>query len=94
MSGRPIQITRTAAKDLDRLDPALRDQLVRDLRDLQTDPTGRPPRIKRLPGYGAPLYRLRSGDYRVVYRLDDDLITVLRVINRRDLERALRQLGL
>ncbi len=94
MSGRPIQLTRTAVKDLDRLDPALRDQLVRDLRDLQTDPTGRPPRIKRLRGYGAPLYRLRSGDYRVVYRLEEDLITVLRIINRRDLERALRQLGL
>jgi len=94
VSARPIQLTRTAAKDLDRLDPAPRDQLVRDLRDLQTDPTGRPPRIKRLRGYGAPLYRLRSGDFRIVYRLDDDLITVLRVINRRDLERALRQLGL
>jgi len=94
VSGRPIQLTRTAVKDLDRLDPALRDQLVCDLRDLQTDPTGRPPRIKRLRGYGAPLYRLRSGDYRVVYRLEEDLITVLRIINRRDLERALRQLGL
>ncbi len=94
MSGRPIHLTRTAVKDLNRLDPALRDQLVRDITDLQTSPTGRPPRIKRLRGYGAPLYRLRSGDYRVVYRLDEDLITVLRIINRRDLERALRQLGL
>lgn len=94
MSGRTVQLTRAAAKDLDRLDTALREQLVRDLRDLQADPTGRPPRIKRLRGYGAPVYRLRSGDYRVVYRLDDGLITVLRVINRRELERALRQLGL
>jgi mRNA-degrading endonuclease RelE of RelBE toxin-antitoxin system len=92
VSDRPIQLTRTATKDLDRLDPGLRDQLVRDLRDLPTAPTGRPPRIKRLRGYGAPLYRLRSGDYRVL--VDADLITVLRIINRRDLERALRQLGL
>jgi mRNA-degrading endonuclease RelE of RelBE toxin-antitoxin system len=94
VSGRSIQLTRTNAKDLDRLAPALRDQLVRNLRDLQTDPTGRAPRIKRLRGYGAPLYRLRSGDYPIVYRLDDELITVLRVINRRDLDRALRRLGL
>jgi len=94
VSRRVVQLTRTAAKDLDRIDRPLRDQLVRDLRDLEVDPTGRPPRMKRLRGHGAPLYRLRSGDYRVVYRLEDDLITVFRVINRRDLERALRRLGI
>ena len=95
MTGRrTVQLTRAATNDLDRFDPALRDQLVRDLRDLQTDPIGRPPRINRMRGYGAPVYRLRSGDYRIVYRLDEDLITVLRIINRHDLERALKQLGL
>ncbi len=33
-----------------------------------------------------------SGDYRVLYRIDETLVTVMRVINRRDLDRTLRQL--
>ncbi|MDP2625753.1 MAG: hypothetical protein Q8Q58_02455, partial [Candidatus Rokubacteria bacterium] len=54
---------------------------------------GRPPRIKRLKGFPFPLYRLRSGDYRVLDRIDEALVTVMRIINRRDLERTLRQFG-
>jgi mRNA-degrading endonuclease RelE of RelBE toxin-antitoxin system len=53
-----------------------------------------PPRIKRLKGFAFPLYRLRSGDYRVLYRIDEAAVTVMRVINRKDLERTLRQLRL
>jgi len=29
----------------------------------------------------------------VLYRIDEAVVTVMRVINRRELERALRQLG-
>jgi mRNA-degrading endonuclease RelE of RelBE toxin-antitoxin system len=64
------------------------------LRTLKGSPVGRPPRIKRLKGFAGPLYRLRSGDYRVLYRIDEAAVTVMRVINRKDLERTLRQLRL
>jgi len=43
-------------------------------------------------GVGTPLYQLRSGDYLVLYRIDEALVTVMRVIYRPDLERILRRL--
>ncbi|MGH2374751.1 MAG: type II toxin-antitoxin system RelE family toxin [bacterium] len=89
-----IQLARAAARDLDRLSSKARDQIVQDLQALEEEPIGRPPRMKRLRGFPFPLFRLRSGDYRVIYRVDEDLVTVMRIIERKDLERALKQLGL
>ena len=94
MSQFTVLLTRVATKDSDRLPSSDRDQVGRALRTLEEEPMGRPPRIKRLKGFSFPLYRLRSGDYRVLYRIDEAVVTVMRVINRRDLERTLRQLGL
>jgi len=48
--------------------------------------------VKRLKGFRRPLYRVRSGDHRIVYRMDETLVTVLRVIDRKVLERSLRNL--
>lgn len=90
----PIQITRAAARDLDHLGAAAREQTVRDIQTLEDEPIGRPPRIKRVKGFAFPLYRLRSGDYRIIYRIDAELVTVMRVVDRKDPERALRRLGL
>ena len=42
-------------------------------------------------GVGTPLYQLRSGDYLVLYGIDEALVTVMRVIYRPDLERILRR---
>ena len=87
-----VQLTRKATADLDRLSTVDRDDVADDVRTLAERPMGDPPRIKRLKGFGTPLYRLRSGDYRVLYRIDEAVVTVMRVVNRRDLERSLRQL--
>ncbi|MDI6773711.1 MAG: type II toxin-antitoxin system RelE/ParE family toxin [bacterium] len=85
MSRSTVQLTRAAVKDLDDLPGPARGE--------ETS-LGRPSQIKRLKGFPFLLYRLRSGDYRVLYRVDEALVTVMRVINRKDLERALRRLGL
>ena len=87
-----VQLTRVAAKDLDALDTVVRAAVVADLAKLSESPIDRPPRVKRLKGFKQPLYRLRSGDHRVVYRIDERLVTILRVIDRKVLERSLRKL--
>ncbi len=92
MSEYAVQLTRAATKDLDQLPAADREPVAEDLQGLADTPIGAPPRIRRLRGFGVPLYRLRSGDYRVLYQIDETLVTVLRVINRRDLDRTLRRL--
>src|SRR5713101_5382497 len=68
------------------------DDVTDDLRTLAERPTGAPPRVKRLTGVGNPLYRYRSGDYLVLYRIDEALVTVMRVIYGPDLGRTLRRL--
>ena len=94
MSQFTVQLTRAAQRDLEHLTEEGRAQVVQDLRSLGEVPLGRPPRIRRLRGYAFPLYRLRSGDFRVLYRIDATFVTVMRVIDRKDLDRALRRAGL
>jgi mRNA-degrading endonuclease RelE of RelBE toxin-antitoxin system len=40
--------------------------------------------VKRLQGIDPPEYRLRVGDYRVRFHMDDETVQVLRVRNRRE----------
>ncbi len=40
------------------------------------------PNVKRLQG--SPLYRLRIGDYRVVFKAEGRQITVMKIIDRKD----------
>jgi hypothetical protein len=47
-------------------------------------------RIKRLTGIIAPLYRLRIGDYRAYNRVVGDLVAVLAIVQKKDIERWLR----
>jgi mRNA interferase RelE/StbE len=48
----------------------------------------RPPRTKKLKGTG-DLWRVRVGDYRIVYQIEDDrlLIVVIRIGHRREVYR-------
>ena len=89
-----IILTAHAIADLERVPEAERARLHVDIRDLQTSPFPQGTRIKRLKGYRPPLYRLRSGEYRVLYRVRGNSITVLRVIDRKILERVIRRLRL
>jgi mRNA-degrading endonuclease RelE of RelBE toxin-antitoxin system len=92
MSRCTAQLTRAAVQDLDAVAPVLRRRLAAELRALAGLATCWPPGIKRLRGFAFPLYRLRSGDHRVLFRLDEPVVTIMRVSNRKDLERTLRHL--
>lgn len=58
-------------------------RIVRAPEQLETDP--RPPGVRKLHGEDN-LWRLRVGDYRVIYTIEDGrlLVLVVRVANRRD----------
>jgi mRNA-degrading endonuclease RelE of RelBE toxin-antitoxin system len=40
--------------------------------------------VKKLQGTNPPEYRLRAGDWRVRFQLDDETVRVLRVRNRKE----------
>lgn len=86
-----IQLAKTAAGDLDSIPDDLRRKIIEDIKILYTDPFLFGGNIKKLRGFKPPLYRLRSGDYRVLYRVKDEIVTIMRVIDRKDLERIIKQ---
>jgi len=54
-------------------------------------PTGKN-RIKKLKGFTPPLYRLRVGDFRVLYRITVKEVILLTAADRKELERELNKL--
>lgn len=48
-------------------------------------------RIKKLTGFTPPLYRLRSGNLRVYYRIISKEVVILAVTHKKDSERLLKR---
>jgi mRNA interferase RelE/StbE len=64
------------------MDPPVQQRLRGAIELLAVDP--RPPASRRL--VGRPAYRVRVGDYRILYNVEDDMlvIVVFRLAHRRD----------
>ena len=78
-----LAVTRSAQKELDALDERLFARIDRKILALADDP--RPAGSKKLKGY-KDSWRIRIGDWRVVYIVDDPakLVTVTRIAHRRE----------
>ena len=81
-----IEIKASAAKEIAALPRHDQRRVVRAIEALADEP--RPPGARKLVG-GDDAYRVRVGDYRVVYQIRDDLLIVyvVRVGHRRDVYR-------
>ncbi|GAA3544483.1 type II toxin-antitoxin system RelE family toxin [Nocardioides daeguensis] len=79
-----IELTPAAARQLRKLDPPAQRQVQAAIEILADAP--RPPGAKKLVG-GAGEWRVRTGVYRVVYSIQDDvlLVLVLALGHRRDI---------
>jgi mRNA interferase RelE/StbE len=89
-----VILTAHAISDLHGLPKEYHDQIHKDLKILPGNPFPQGSTIKRLKGFRPPVYRLRSGDYRVLYSIRGSKIIILRVIDRKILEREIKQLKL
>ncbi len=87
-----VILTEHAVADLRDISRDFRDQVHRDLKTLESAPFPSGTFIKRLKGFRPPVYRLRSGDFRVLYHIQGANVTVLRIIDRRVLERTIKRL--
>jgi mRNA interferase RelE/StbE len=80
-----IDFKPAAARDLERLPAAAAKRVARAIDRLGTDP--RPRGVKELQGKAEHIfYRVRVGDYRVIYQVYDDrvLVLVVRIADRKD----------
>lgn len=64
-----MEVSDAAERDLKRLPQQTARRIISHLRSLEVDP--RPLGVKRLKGGLKGMYRLRIGDYRVIYAVDD-----------------------
>jgi mRNA interferase RelE/StbE len=77
-----LVIKRSAARELEALPLKVRKRIVTRITALATEP--RPNGAEKLSGLDK--YRLRQGDYRILYAIDDssEMVTVVRIGHRRD----------
>jgi mRNA interferase RelE/StbE len=85
MESYKIFIKRSAAKEIEKISKSHRKRIVSKIQDLSREP--RPPGVKKLSG--EEKYRIRQGEYRILYNIDDSIITitVVKVGNRNDVYR-------
>ena len=78
-----IQLKPSARKELEALPDRILARIVQKLELLSITP--RPAGCKKLKGI-SDTYRVRVGDYRILYRIEDSLliIEVIRIANRKD----------
>lgn len=83
MTAYRVEFTTAAAKEIRKLDPQIRRRVLAGVAELEREP--RPPGVRKLSGYDNA-WRVRVGDYRVLYEVIDDqvLVSVVRVAHRRD----------
>lgn len=79
-----VLFTKKAHKEIKKLDPDVKAQIIDAIDDLRRDP--RPPNSKPLRGELKGYWRLRSGDYRIIYQIKDEKLQVIvvRAAHRKD----------
>lgn len=73
MADYKIEIKRSAAKELEKIQRKDKNRIIGKIQALSEDP--RPPHSKKLSG--EEKYRIRQGDYRILYQIYDEVITVV-----------------
>ena len=83
MSKYTVLFKKSAVKELHKLPNKEVTRIAIVIENLSTNP--RPTGCKKLKGY-ANLWRVRSGNYRVIYSIEDQILVVeiLEIVNRQD----------
>lgn len=83
MSGYRVEVASSAARELQRLPNQAQGRIVAAINGLAENP--RPRGVEKLRGY-QDLFRIRVGQYRVVYRVadPDHLVDIVRIRTRAD----------
>jgi len=84
-----IIFDKSAEKDLDKLSLEITRRVIKVISNLADNP--RPLGFKKLTAANENLYRIRSGDYRIIYAVADEIkiVNIRRVRHRKDVYRNL-----
>ncbi|TLY16408.1 MAG: type II toxin-antitoxin system RelE/ParE family toxin [Nitrospirae bacterium] len=83
-----VEFAPAADRQLKALPKPIQTQIIRRIEKLETNP--RPPGCEKLKG-ADDLYRIRFGDYRIIYTINDKdlLVLVVKIADRIDVYRRL-----
>ena len=79
-----VFLSEKAQRDLDAFPNKITKQILADCARLASNPVPDGKRIKKLQGYKENLYRLRAGDYRIVFSRSGARIDIIRVLSKPD----------
>ena len=82
-----VRLTPSFQRDLDALPQASQEKVLDAVRRLETNPSGPPPKIKKLKGKGVGQWRLEVWPYRVRYDILGGEVVLYRVRHRREIYR-------
>jgi len=89
-----VYLTAKAEKDLKALSPAQQRRILAKLEKVDFSPDAS--QVKKLAttkGRKAKIFRARIGTYRLLYIFEGEDVVILRIVHRKDLERAIRELS-
>jgi mRNA interferase RelE/StbE len=83
-----VEFAPRASRTVEKLEPRVKAQVLAQVAALSLDP--RPPGVRKLAGY-PNTYRIRLGEYRIVYEVRDDVLVVhvVRVGHRKSIYKGL-----
>ncbi|MGE4339216.1 MAG: type II toxin-antitoxin system RelE/ParE family toxin [Pigmentiphaga sp.] len=84
-----IEYKPQAIKDLKAITPSLRSRITAKIVQYATDPESLANQVKHLSG--STFYRLRVGDYRVIFDLNEEGVTIMVVVRVRHRREAYDQ---
>lgn len=70
-----VLFTNKAFKEVEKLDPDAKLQILEAIEDLERDP--RPQNSKQLSGELSDYRRLRTGNYRIIYQIKDQQLEIV-----------------
>lgn len=88
-----IALTQHAITDLKDIQKDQQNPILENLKTLESAPFPSGNLIKKLRGFRRPVYRLRVGNFRILYRIHDEAVIMLRVIDRKLLDRVIKRMG-
>ena len=86
-----VELAPRAYRDLASFSPDVARGLLNEVEKLGALPWAGPPVVKKLSGQSG-LFRLRVGSHRVIFEKTHERVVVLRIVDRKDLQRVLKHL--
>ncbi|WP_018751153.1 type II toxin-antitoxin system RelE family toxin [Paenibacillus sanguinis] len=80
-----VEFSKAAFKTLSKLDVSTARRIVKAIEELKNAPFGNA-QTRKMHGYNGDLYRLRVGDYRIIYEIQNHklLIIIVKIGSRGD----------